>query len=113
MNAKDNPSKYPAIGRLLTWVDRPGSATKLFWALAGLCVFLFLLDFTYAKHGHFTMEDYPGFFGVFGFVAFSGVIFGAKALRVLIKQPEDFYGDKAIDTEDYPDDQLDKAEHDV
>jgi hypothetical protein len=35
----------------------------------------------------------------------------AKGLRVLIKRPEDYYGNKAVDTEEYPEDQLDKREH--
>lgn len=109
----DDPNKFPLIGRLLLWVDRPGSANKLFWILGAICLGLFLYDFTFEKHGHFEMEHLPGFFGVFGFIAFAAVIFGAKALRVLIKRPEDFYADKAIDSEDYPASGLDKVDHDA
>jgi len=74
---------------------------------------VFLLDFTYEKHGVFKITDFPGFYGIFGFVMFTGLILVAKMLRVLIKRPENFYGDKSIDTEDYPEDQLERAEHDV
>ena len=109
----DDPNTYPALGRLLLWVDKPGSANKIFWALALFCVALFLFDFTFEKHGNFSLEDLPGFFGVFGFIAFTAVILGAKALRVLIKRPEDFYADKAIDTEDYPASGLEKVDHDA
>lgn len=113
MDHKDeHPETYPALGRMLLWVDRPGSATKIFWALAGVCALLFALDFTYHKHGHFTVEDYPGFYGIYGFVMFTGLILAAKGLRVLIKRPEDYYGDKAVDREDYPEDQLEKVGHD-
>ncbi|MGR3291403.1 MAG: hypothetical protein ACU0C9_09450 [Paracoccaceae bacterium] len=112
-NPKDNPDGYPAIGRLLLWVDRPGSAKKIFWALAGICLLLFLIDFTFEKHGKFDIENLPGFYGVYGFISFTGLIFVAKALRVLIKRPEDFYQDKAIDTEDYPASGLDRIDHDV
>ena len=107
----DDPKTYPALGRLMTWVDRPGSATKIFYALIAVCVVVFAWEFTYEKHGHFTAEDYPGFYAVYGFVMFTALILLAKGLRVLIKRPEDFYGDKAIDTEDYPEDQLEKVDH--
>ena len=82
---KDDPASYPALGRALLWVDKPGSANKIFWALAALCLVVFLLDFTYDKYGHFDVEYYPGFYGFYGFVMFTGLILAAKALRVLIK----------------------------
>jgi hypothetical protein len=110
---KDNPADYPFLGRMMLWVDRPGSANKIFWGLAIVCALLFLADFTYDKHGHFHMESYPGFYGIFGFVMFTALILVAKALRVLIKRPEDYYGDKAVDQEEYPEDQLDKVDHDA
>ena len=108
-----DPAKLPALGRMLLWVDRPGSANKIFWALAVVCALLFLADFTYEKHGHFAVENLPGFFGVYGFVMFTGLILVAKALRVLIKRPENFYGDKAIDREEYPEAGLGKVDHDA
>jgi len=110
---KDDPASFPPLGRMLLWVDKPGSANKLFWALAVACLIVFLADFTYEKHGHFDVENYPGFFGAFGFVMFTALILVSKALRVFIKRPEDYYGDKAIDREDYPDDQLEKVAHDA
>ncbi len=110
---KDNPQNYPWLGRVFLWVDQPGSATKLFGGLAVVCLMLGLADFLYEKHGHFTFENLPAFYGLFGFVAFSCVIFGAKALRELIKRPEDFYAPHVIDTEEYPEDELEKVAHDA
>ncbi|MCP5087016.1 MAG: hypothetical protein GY952_09480 [Rhodobacteraceae bacterium] len=109
---KTDPNKLPTLGRLLLWVDKPGSANKIFWGLAVFCGILFLLDFTYEKHPHFDMEYVPGFYAIYGFVMFTLLILAAKGLRVLIKRPEDYYGDKAIDREDYPDDQIEKVNHD-
>lgn len=110
---KDNPADYPALGRMMLWVDKPGSANKIFWGLAIASIVAFLADFTYKKHGVFAVADIPGFYGIFGFVAFTALILMAKTLRVLIKRPEDYYGDKAIDAEDYPEDQLDKVDYDA
>ena len=104
----ETPEKLPAMGRMLLWVDKPGSANKIFWALAVVCLLLFLADFTYEKHGHFDVEYLPGFYGAYGFVMFTLLILAAKALRYFIKRPEDYSGDRAVDQEDYPEDQLDK-----
>ncbi|MFT4960359.1 MAG: hypothetical protein ACI92Z_001442 [Paracoccaceae bacterium] len=109
----DNPDSYPVLGRAMMWVDKPGSATKITYGLAAFCVFLGLLDFTYHKHGHFEVEYFPNFFGFYGFIMFTALILVAKFLRTIIKRPEDYYGDKAIDTEAYPEDQLDKAQNDA
>lgn len=109
----DNPDSYPPLGRALMWVDKPGSATKIIAALAVVCVGLFLLDFTYHKHVHFEVEKIPGFYGIYGFVMFTALILAAKTLRKIIKRPEDYYGDKAVDSEIYPKDQLDKGDNDV
>ena len=109
----DNPENYPALGRMFLWVDKPGSANKIFWGLAVFCGLLFLADFSYEKHSHFDVEHLPGFYGIYGFVMFTALILVAKTLRIFIKRPEDFYGDKAIDRETYPEDQLEKVDHDV
>jgi len=82
---KDNPRNYPWLGRVFLWVDRPGSVSKLIWALAAACLLLVLADFTYDKYGNFAVDYVPGFYGAFGFVMFSAVVLGAKALRVWIK----------------------------
>lgn len=103
---------YPFLGRALGWVDRPGSANRIFWALAGLCLILFLADFTYHKHGHFAIEDWPGFYAVYGFVMFTGLVIAAKTLRTFIKRPENYYGETAVDSEAYPDAELEKVKHD-
>jgi len=109
---KTDPSKLPRLGRMFLWVDKPGSANKLFWGLAATCAVLFLLDFAYTKHPKFDIEYIPGFYGIYGFVMFTLLIFAAKGLRVLIKRPEDYYGDKVVDCEEYPADQLAKETHD-
>jgi len=110
---ENRDENLPFLGRMMTWVDRPGSANKIFWALVVVCIGLFLADFTYKKYGAFAVESIPGFFGFYGFVMFTGLILLSKGLRVLIKRPEDYYGDKAIDREEYPAEQCDKVDYDA
>ncbi len=109
----NDDQNLPWLGRVMTWVDRPGSARKLFVGLLCICIALVLADFLYDKHGYVQMENLPGFYAGFGFLAFCVVIFGARALRFLVKRPENYYAEKAIDCEKYPQDQLQKVEHDV
>ena len=108
----DTAENWPALGRLMSWVDRPGNPKKIIWMLAAACAIVFALDFTYEKHGYFQWEHLPGFFAIFGFVGFTGLILLAKLLRKLIMRPEDYYAPKSVDAEEYPPSGLEKVEHD-
>ncbi len=111
-NHDEDTSNFPVLGRALLWVDKPGSATKIFWGLAAACTVVFAAGFLVDMHGHFDVENFGGFYALYGFFMFTGLILAAKGLRVLIKRPEDYYGDKAIDREEYPADQLERLDHD-
>ena len=107
----DSPESWPALGRLLSWVDRPGNPRRLVRALALACAMVFLLDFTFEKHGKLAAENLPGFYAVYGFVGFTGLILLAKLLRVLVRRPEDYYAPKSVDAEDYPPAGLERRDH--
>ena len=109
----DDPKRYPALGRLLGRIAGPEGTTRFLFLLGGICLALFLTDFLYEKHGHFNIENIPGFYGFYGFIMFTAIILLAMGLRVLIKRPENYYGDKAVDREDYPEDQLGKVDYDA
>ena len=109
LNKSDETSKFSPLGKTLSWFTKTKNANKLFLGLALLCFALFLVDFTYQKHGHFHIEEIPGFYGAYGFFMFTALILVAKALRLLIKRPENYYGDKAVDGEEYPTDQLEQG----
>jgi len=107
-----DPKKLPTLGRLFLWVDKPGSVTKIIWVLAAASAFVFLIDFTYSKHPSFEIENFPGAHGLFGFLSFTFIILAVRVLRRILGRPEDYYGDKAVDREAYPEDQTDKVTHD-
>ncbi len=107
----DSPENWPALGRALSWVERPGNPMRIVRALAAAGAVVALADFTFERHGYVDMEHLPAFYAVFGFVGFSALIFLAKALRVLVKRPEDYYAPKAVDSEAYPPDQLEIRDH--
>jgi hypothetical protein len=73
------------------WLDDPGNVTKIVWTLATVCIGLLIADVFYQKHGHFEIEHLFGFYALFGFVAYVGLIFLAKGLRTILMRPEDYY----------------------
>jgi len=109
----DDPERYPWLSRKLLWVDKPGSVNLMIKLLAVICALLFLADFAYHKHISVAIEAIPGFYGIYGFIMFSALIIVAKMLRVLIKRPENYYEPKSVDTEEYPEEGLEKVDHDA
>ena len=109
LNKPNGTDEFSALGKTLCWFTKTENANKIFLVLAVFCLALFLADFTYDKHGHFHIEEVPGFYGIYGFFMFTALILVAKVLRLLIKRPENYYGCKAIDGEEYPTDQLEKG----
>jgi len=103
--------KFPALAHLFLWIDRPWGPRLIFWGLIAVCAVLLGLAFTYKNHAEVKAENIQGFFAVFGFVGFTCLILLAKGLRVLIKREEDYYGDKAIDSEAYPEAELGREEY--
>jgi hypothetical protein len=73
------------------WLDDSRNVTRIFWSVWIVCGLLFVADAFYDKHPHFTAEGWFGFYGIFGFVACVGLVLAAKALRVILKRPEDYY----------------------
>ena len=106
----DESENHPPLGRLLVWFINPKNSRVIFGTLIGICILLFLADFTYNKYGHFAVEKYKGFYAFYGFVMFTVIILAAKSLRFFTQRPENYYGDSAIDHEDYPPEQLEKME---
>ena len=108
---QENTSDYPALGRLLGWVDKPGSRTKLILLLVLGCVISVAWDFTYEKYGYFMEVTLIGFYAALGFVLMMVIIFAAKGWRALIGAREDFYAPYSTDTEDMPEDQIGRGDH--
>jgi predicted MFS family arabinose efflux permease len=85
MTGPDDGKKY--------WLDQPGNVRLLLRVLAGFGALLFVADFLYHKHIHFEAERVFGFYALFGFAAFVGIVLAGKQLRKLLMRPEDYYDD--------------------
>jgi len=73
------------------WLDRKENVDKVYWGVWALCALSILAEPFVHKHGDFSFENWFGFHGWYGFVACVVLVLAAKALRVILKRPEDYY----------------------
>ena len=73
------------------WLDDPANVKKIVWALVAICALVFGADALIHKHGYFQVEHIFGFYGIYGFVVCVGLVLAAKALRIILMRPEDYY----------------------
>ena len=106
---KDDPSKLPWLGRRLLWLDDMKNVERIVYGLYGLCALLFVADFLYKKKTYVSVESFPGFYAIYGFVMCAALVICARSMRVLLKRPEDYYAPKDTDSEPYPEDGLNRG----
>lgn len=71
--------------------DKPENVTRFLRVFYAICVILFVMDFVVHRHTIFKWEELPGFYAIFGFVAFVVLVEGSKLLRKLVMRKEDYY----------------------
>lgn len=77
--------------REITFLDSPKNRQRVRVGFYVALAFLLAVDFFVSKHGHFPWEEAPGFYAAYGFIGCVGLIFVAKALRLLVKRDEGYY----------------------
>ena len=75
------------------WLDDPMHVTLIVRGLYAACGLLVVLGlfFIDAHHAHFPWESWPGFYGVYGFLAFTFAVLAGKQLRRVLMRDEDYY----------------------
>lgn len=73
------------------WLDRKENVTKVYWSVWAACGLLLLAELLVHKHGYFSFEEWFGFHGLFALAACVLLLLAAKALRIWLKRPEDYY----------------------
>ncbi|MFK7860708.1 MAG: hypothetical protein AB8B64_17950 [Granulosicoccus sp.] len=111
MAVKSSKDDVAPLARHFLWVDTSSGLNRLITGLVLLCVFLFAMDFFWHRHVKVPGEEFYGFHAIAGFVSFTVIVFGAKALRVLIRRDESYYGDGSVDGEEYPDADTRRVQH--
>ncbi len=73
--------------------DSPGprTGTVVTYLLYGVCLALLAAELLIDRKAYFGIEGSFAFYAVVGFAAYCGIIYTAKALRRLVRRPEDYY----------------------
>jgi hypothetical protein len=71
-------------------------ALRLIWIIVpAVCAFFALMNVVLAimgkTHPHFTLDAFPVFYGVVGFLSFSFIVLAGKHLRKILMRPEGYY----------------------
>ena len=71
--------------------DNPKNVNRLLNSLYISCALLFVLDFIIHRHASREWEGLPGFYAIYGFVAFVFLVLVAKLMRKLLMRKEGYY----------------------
>ncbi len=73
------------------WLDDPKNVKKVIAAVFVICAALFVADAFYHKHPHFAVEEWFGFYAIYGFIMCVGLVLAAKLMRVFLMRDEEYY----------------------
>jgi hypothetical protein len=76
-------TERPSTGR--------GPGTVVTYALYAVCAALIVAELVIDRETEFNVEGWFGFYAVFGFAAYCGIVNAAKVLRRIVRRPEDYY----------------------
>ena len=93
MAKTDGSDMHPISKALFGWVGHKWTGRIILWGLLILSAILIGIDVFYHRHTVQDVEKLQGFYGVYGFVAFSFVVLMGRPLGWLLRRHEDYYGD--------------------
>ena len=79
------------------WLARPGTIRLLWRVFAAVLVLLVLAQAVIPIKGYFGVDSWFGFGAAFGFLSCLAMVLFAKALGVVLKRDEDYYGEDSDD----------------
>ena len=89
MNAKPKASATPESSH---WLDEPRNVKRLWRGFLVVLALTVLAELLVHLHPQFEIESVFGFSAWFGFMACAAMIVVAKALALVLKRPDTYYG---------------------
>ena len=71
--------------------DNPRNVSLLTRGLYIVCILLVVLEFIVHRHVAHEWESLVGFYALFGFIAYTAIVWTATQLRRILKREEDYY----------------------
>ena len=75
------------------WLSRPSTVRRLWIGFCMVLALTVLAQLFIDIDGYFGVDGWFGFGAVFGFVSCVIMVFAAKLLGIVLKQPDDYYHD--------------------
>jgi hypothetical protein len=88
----DAMPKAPAKPGASHWLDEPRNVKRLWRAFLAVLALSMLAELLLPLHPQFDIESVLGFSAWFGFIACTAMIVVAKALALVLKRPDTYYG---------------------
>lgn len=88
----ESPSRRAPAGSR-HWLDEPHNVRSLWRGFLGVLALTVLAEFAVHLHPVFGIEAVFGFYAWFGLLACLVMIVAAKALALVLKRPDTYYGD--------------------
>ena len=82
--------RKPTDGKVY-FFDKPKNVDRFLMVFYVICGLLFLLDFIIHRHTMHAWEKLPGFYAIFGFVAFCMLVIVSILMRKVLMRKEDYY----------------------
>jgi hypothetical protein len=76
------------------WLDRPRNVKRLWRGFLVVLALTVVAELAVHMHPYFEIESIFGFSAWFGFIACAAMIVVAKALAMLLKRPDSYYGER-------------------
>ena len=77
----------------LHWLVRRKTIRLLWWIFSMILALTLLAQFFVHIHEYFSVDGWPGFYAIFGFLTCVAMVLFAKVLGFVLKRPENFYDD--------------------
>lgn len=89
----DLPADYmhPVSTRLFGWVAHPRIGSRILITVLSISLLLLVTDIFVHRHEYLTVSESFGFYGFWGFGAFTFVVLMGWPLGKLLRRSEDFY----------------------
>ena len=76
------------------WLDHPRNVKMLWRGFLAVLALTVLAELVVLLHPHFQIESVYAFHAWFGFMACAAMIVVAKALALVLKRPDTYYGER-------------------
>lgn len=90
----DTKPRVPASPESSHWLDEPRNVKRLWRGFLVVLALTVLAEGVVHLHPQFEIESVFGFSAWFGFMACAAMIVAARALALVLKRPDNYYGQR-------------------